>query len=281
MNSKIAIYIVTHQIADLPASDHFVPIQAGRGINPKLAMLGDETGDNISAKNPYYAEITPMYWVWKNATLPDHVGFFHYRRFLNFGKEYPEKLHWSEKVFTDFSQRTHAKFGWDSRTLSKKVTPYDIVTPKREEVLQPPSWDKPTTLYAHYDCLHHIHDLELALEAIEKYYPKYRTVANEVIDDCMACFCHMYVMKKSVFADYMLWLTTVLGYVEENIDLDSPIYAKETGNQRVFGFLGERLFNIYVEYHKRAGLKVGEYQRLFGKFSEVQASQLVLGAKHE
>ena len=70
-------------------SDCVEPIQAGRArTGLDLGMLADDTGDNISAENVRYGEMTAWYWVWKNylPTHPEltHVGFSHYRRFLDF-----------------------------------------------------------------------------------------------------------------------------------------------------------------------------------------------------
>lgn len=70
-------------------SDCVEPIQAGKArMGFDLGMLADDTGDSISAENVRYGEMTAWYWVWKNY-LPEHpelthVGFSHYRRFLDF-----------------------------------------------------------------------------------------------------------------------------------------------------------------------------------------------------
>lgn len=54
-------------------------------------MIGDDTGDNISALNDSYNEMTALYWAWKNYDKlgnPDYIGLMHYRRHfvLNEGK---------------------------------------------------------------------------------------------------------------------------------------------------------------------------------------------------
>jgi myosin heavy subunit len=40
----------------------------------------ESVGDNISHLNSILNEMTSIYWFWKNAKLPEYVGFSHYRR---------------------------------------------------------------------------------------------------------------------------------------------------------------------------------------------------------
>lgn len=64
----------------LAAFEH--PIQAGATlVAERRAEIGDDTGDNISAKNKQYCEMTATYWVWKN-THHAWKGIEHYRRHL-------------------------------------------------------------------------------------------------------------------------------------------------------------------------------------------------------
>ena len=83
---KAAIYTAYHMPAPVLRSVSIHPIHVGRVLTdtPLPGMIGDDTGDNISAKNPSYCELTALYWAWKNNTEATHLGLMHYRRVLDF-----------------------------------------------------------------------------------------------------------------------------------------------------------------------------------------------------
>jgi hypothetical protein len=69
-----------------------VPLHAGAALDGRrLAETADDSGDNISARNRSYAELTATYWVWKN-TRCRVKGVCHYRRMLAAGPEALEAL---------------------------------------------------------------------------------------------------------------------------------------------------------------------------------------------
>ena len=57
------------------------------GLGPKIKnenFLRDNTGHNITKKNPYYGEYSFHFWLWKNNSLDlknDWIGFCQYRKF--------------------------------------------------------------------------------------------------------------------------------------------------------------------------------------------------------
>ena len=75
------IYVMTHkEMAAIP-NEIYIPLHVGRACGKELGYTGDHTGDHISSKNPYYCELTGIYWIWKNIKC-DIVGVCHYRRFF-------------------------------------------------------------------------------------------------------------------------------------------------------------------------------------------------------
>jgi hypothetical protein len=59
-----------------------------RNASDFQSIFNDNTGDNIASLNYLYSELTAHYWVWRNLSGIDYVGFFHHRRYFNLGTPY-------------------------------------------------------------------------------------------------------------------------------------------------------------------------------------------------
>ena len=78
--SKSKIIVCAHKKDFVMDNELYMPLQVGKAIaKVDLGFQGDDTGDNISAKNPNYCELTGLYWAWKNLDA-DYIGLAHYRR---------------------------------------------------------------------------------------------------------------------------------------------------------------------------------------------------------
>lgn len=82
---KVKILVACHKPDTVYSDDVYIPIHVGRAVSKfkeeMTYMIGDDTGDNISKKNPYYCELTAQYWAWKNLDC-EYVGLCHYRRYF-------------------------------------------------------------------------------------------------------------------------------------------------------------------------------------------------------
>lgn len=63
MNIKIGI--AAHKVYRMPSEKSYLPIQVGAHGKDDIGYTRDDIGDNISEKNPYYCELTGLYWMWK------------------------------------------------------------------------------------------------------------------------------------------------------------------------------------------------------------------------
>ena len=79
---SVSIFTITHVPFTPPDNPIYLPLQVGHALHDDYGYLGDDTGENISDKNPYYSELTGLYWIWKNYTCADYLGLCHYRRFF-------------------------------------------------------------------------------------------------------------------------------------------------------------------------------------------------------
>lgn len=62
----------------------------------------------------------------------------------------------------------------------------------------------------------------------------------------------MMICTKELYDNYMEWLFRILFVLEDKVDYS----AYDTYNQRLFGFLSERLFNVWLE--KNSNIKIKE-----------------------
>ena len=73
----VKILIACHKKCDVPSDPIYFPLHVGAEGKPSIGFTPDNTGDNISAKNPMYSEMTGLYWAWKNLSC-DYIGLVHY-----------------------------------------------------------------------------------------------------------------------------------------------------------------------------------------------------------
>ena len=88
----VKIIVAAHKVFRMPQDEMYIPLHVGAqgksGPNGEPLDLGyvkDNTGDNISLKNPGYCELTGLYWAWKNLSS-DYIGLAHYRRHFSLHK---------------------------------------------------------------------------------------------------------------------------------------------------------------------------------------------------
>ena len=58
-------------------------------------------------------------------------------------------------------------------------------------------------------------------------------------------------MSKPLFDEYAKWIFPILFELEKNVNIEN--YSKY--NKRIYGFLSERMFNVWIERHKELRIK--------------------------
>jgi hypothetical protein len=236
-NTKIIVCY--HKKSNILKNEVLLPIHVGKAIsNIEIdGTVGDNTGENISSKNGSFCELTGLYWLWKNVDA-DNYGLFHYRRFLDIKNKYTTQSYPSMIDLSD----------WSQEALDEIMSENDIVLPHSSVM--------PATLYEQYKSSHIIKDLDICIDILRRDYPQYEPVIEQVLNTKEIYFCNMFIMKKELFNEYCEWVFDILSKAEKQITTEE--YDKY--NKRVFGFLSERLLNIFIAYKKltQPNLKIKE-----------------------
>lgn len=212
---SIQIYTVTHVPFTPPQDPIYVPLQVGRALKPDYGYTGDHTGDNISMKNPYYSELTGLYWIWKNSMDTDYIGLCHYRRyFLNVAGGLM-----TESEYMDILSK------YDVMIAASRTIQYDY-----------------RTVYAR---AHDIRNLEQTAVVIRELYPDYYADFQDVIAGKRCYVGNLFVAPKSLFGAYCEWLFTIFAALETRINTD----GYDDYHKRVFGFLSEQLLYVWIRHN--------------------------------
>lgn len=244
-SDALKILVCYYDSYGLPPLDDgiLLPIQAGKANSDRdLGIQGDDEVngqpcDNISEKNPTYSELTGLYWTWKNLKklYPDvkYVGWTHYRRFFAFNER---------KYFSGVIETPAEKIG------NYRVNPEEIIKiieSGKVIVSRKTTFEFP--LYVQYSKEHSSIDLKTLEHVIEKKFPDYYNDFINFMEDNnkISLYC-MFIMKYDDFCEYCSWLFSVLSEVEPLI----PVQNYDAYQKRVFAFMAERLFNVYIRHKK-------------------------------
>lgn len=218
----IKIIVATHKKYWMPEDEMYLPVHVGAEGKETIGYTPDNTGDNISSKNANYCELTGLYWAWKNLEA-DYIGLAHYRRHFSNGRFQGEK-----------KERVINKSELEKIISSNAVT--DIYLPKPRNY-----WIE--TNYSQYAHAHHAIDLDTTRKIILVKYPEYIAAYDDSMKRTIGHRFNMFIMKKDKFDEYCEWLFDVLFELENRLDISS--YNKN--DSRVFGFVSERLLDIWLE----------------------------------
>ena len=61
---KVTVIVAAHKPYAMPNDPLYLPLHVGAQGKEPFGFVGDNTGENISAKNPTFCELTGLYWAW-------------------------------------------------------------------------------------------------------------------------------------------------------------------------------------------------------------------------
>ncbi len=226
--SDIKIIIATHKSYQMPKDSMYLPIHVGAEGKADLGYLKDNSGDNISEKNANYCELTGLYWAWKNLDA-DYIGLAHYRRHFCLKSSKGDK--W-QKILT-------------KEQLEPLLQKHDIILPNPRNYFIETNYDQ----YVH---AHHAEDLDTTRQILQERYPEYLPIYDDYMKRTIGHRFNMFIMKKEIFDAYCSWLFEILFELEKRLDISD--YSKN--DARVFGFVSERLIDVWIENNKLSYLEM-------------------------
>lgn len=182
----------------------------------------DNVGENISDLNKNFCELTAYYWAWKNLKC-DIIGIGHYRRYL--GNLLNNKNKYG--ILTE-------------NQIDSYLKKYDAILPYKEGMRI--GKFKLTSAYNQYCLCHYKKDLDKTLEIIKEYYPDYYE-SSYVLNNKKIFTRNILITRKDIFDNLCSFEFGVLFKLKDAVDISEySSYQK-----RIFGFISERLFNIFVQ----------------------------------
>ena len=249
--ADIKIYVSCHKDYFVPPCGLLFPVQAGAALADRQfpGKLQDNQGENISALNRYYCELTVQYWAWKNQKA-DWFGFFHYRRYLNLGENRggsrgPYSLHVTP------SHSLMRRLGYLDGQAEQAIQRHQAVLPLPEEM--------GCSAAEHYSRapFHHRADLELICRILRNTQPLFVPAMEEYLRSTRIYFGNLFVMKAGLFDGYCRWLFGLLA----EFDRQKNTQGYSPQELRVDGYLAERLLGVYVTWLRGQGVSILEVPR--------------------
>lgn len=218
---SVKLFTITHKPFTPPEDPMYIPLHVGRANACGLGFLGDDTGDHISAYNPFFCELTGMYWLWKNYRTSDYIGICHYRRYL---------INESGALFTE-------------PEIEAKLSQFDIMTTRLLELPFP---------YEHgFAQNHHKKDLETTKTVLKEKYPSYADTFDRLVHGAHTYFGNIFITSKKRYDSYCAWLFDILFEVQKRTDFT----GYNDYHKRLFGFLSEFLQTVWI---RQNGLRACE-----------------------
>ncbi len=225
MSELIKIIVASHKEYRMPADKMYLPVQVGAAGKNSVGFQRDDEGENISGLNPFFCELTGLYWGWKNVEA-DFLGLVHYRR--------------------HFSLHPHSKDLWDA-VLKQNEIETDLKTVK---IFVPQKrWYYIETLYSHYAHTHDIEHLDQTRDIIARKYPEYVQAFDQSVNRRWGYMFNIMIMRHDFLNEYCEWLFDILFELKERFGEEglSPYEARYCGR------VSEIAFNVWLTANMETG----------------------------
>ena len=233
----------------------YIPVGLGSNIKNKN-FHDDKTGENISAKNPYYGEYTFHYWIWKNEIeniKNEWIGFCQYRKFWSLKSDIIEYRNLSElkknivinlpDIFQNFESVLGDPIFINQFKLSK------FIKKNFFKILKNPSFlldSKKRNIKFHFDLMHGEGNLEKAIDLLEV--SDREDFRNFVNSEVSFNPHNMFICKSNkILNNYYNSVFPWLKKCEREFGFDLDGY----GLKRIYGFLAERYMSFWFKKYTK------------------------------
>ena len=234
----------------------YLPVGLGKNISSSKFIL-DNTGENISAKNPFYGEYSFHYWLWKNELKnlgeKEWIGFCQYRKFwsitqqknkytnleelnLDLIKKIPEEYDKFETILGEplyINQLRLSKFF--KKNFLKIIFNPNLLYDKNKRSIK-----------FHFDLMHGEGNLDKAISLLEK---NDRNDFNVFVNTEVAFNPHnMFICKSSKILDN--YYNTIFPWLKR-CENEFGFQLKGYGLKRIYGFLAERFMSYWFKKYTK------------------------------
>lgn len=210
---KINILVCAHKYDKCTRNDGiYKAVQAGKALHSDLDLgyLCDNTGENISELNPFWSELTVLYWGWKNIKDVEYCGLNHYRRYFN----------------VDITEGN----------IDDLMKGYDMIVVKSNSMFSKHERER--------NLMHmtSIEDYYVFADTFLSIYPEYESAYLEYFYNSRKSFpFQMFIAKKTVYDDYCKFMFPVLFEIEKRVKPHGYSRLKRT-----VGYFGEWFLGLYI-----------------------------------
>lgn len=220
---RSTLVVATHKRYRMPESDLYLPVQVGAMGKDDLGYQRDDDGEHISDRNPYFCELTGLYWAYRNLDA-ENWGLVHYRRFLGRRGLVLSRDKY-DRLLTE-------------RDVTRLLERHDVIVPRRQHYVI-------ETIASHYSHTHNAADLDATRRVLEDLYPQYVADWDAVMARRSAHMFNMFVMRDDQARAYCEWLFDVLFELERRIDVS----RYDAFHARLFGRVSEFMLDVWIRHH--------------------------------
>ncbi len=215
---------------------------SGHPALPDFAVTDADLSPHIGHKNKSYCELTALHQMALRHTGENDevVGLVHYRRrFVNGPKwlgqliRTLQKTNWT-RPFSNALLRQHELTQADATEMLKSC---DVIVPRPTRLKE--------SIEQRYLLSHVGSDWEKLRQLMAEQHPMYMPAFEQCASGKTIHHFNMFVATSGFLHKYTKWLFSILEQLEGQIDLS----GRDHFQIRVFGFLAERLFNVYLIKH--------------------------------